>query len=90
MWGSAHSVPARLHCSPLSSLLFLLLPLPLPLPAVQVKTAKNHTPGFVVHPVCMLPSATVGQLYDLRERRGFTSVCVTGAGPLFVGCLGSL
>lgn len=48
------------------------------LPA-QVKTAKNHTPGFVVHPICMLPSSTVAELHSLRERKGFTSVCVTGA-----------
>lgn len=44
----------------------------------QVKTAKNHTPGFVVHPVCMLPTSTVAELHSLRERKGFTSVCVTG------------
>eukprot|EP00887_Chlorella_sp_A99_P000477 scaffold17.g477.t1 len=37
----------------------------------QVKTAKNHTPGFVVHPRCMAPTSTVGELHDLRERKGF-------------------
>ena len=47
-------------------------------PCPQVKTAKNHTPGFVVHPVCMAPTSTVAELYDLKERKGFTSVCVTG------------
>lgn len=48
----------------------------------QVKTAKNHTPGFVVHPVCMLPSSTVAELHSLRERKGFTSVCVTDTGKV--------
>ncbi|PRW33277.1 IMP dehydrogenase [Chlorella sorokiniana] len=48
----------------------------------QVKTAKNHTPGFVVHPVCMLPSSTVAELHSLRERKGFTSVCVTDTGAV--------
>lgn len=48
----------------------------------QVKTAKNHTPGFVVHPVCMAPTSTVAELYDLKERKGFTSVCVTDTGKV--------
>lgn len=59
---------------------------------LQVKTAKNHTPGFVVHPICMLPSSTVAELYSLRERKGFTSVCVTGAGQRMgarCGCVGA-
>lgn len=46
----------------------------------QVKTAKNHTPGFVVHPRCMAPTSTVGELHDLRERKGFSSVMVTDTG----------
>lgn len=57
-------------------------PIPPPLsspPLPQVKTAKNHTPGFVVHPVCLAPSATVADLVALQERKGFSSVCVTGA-----------
>ncbi|KAL4439899.1 hypothetical protein ABPG75_002900 [Micractinium tetrahymenae] len=48
----------------------------------QVKTAKNHTPGFVVHPLCMLPTSTVAELYDIKERKGFTSVCVTDTGKV--------
>ena len=48
----------------------------------QVKTAKNHTPGFVVHPVCLPPDAAIAQLADLRERRGHSSVCVTDTGAL--------
>ncbi|EFN52824.1 hypothetical protein CHLNCDRAFT_138255 [Chlorella variabilis] len=50
--------------------------------SVEVKTAKNHTPGFVVHPVCMAPTSTVAELYDLKERKGFTSVCVTDTGKV--------
>ncbi|KAL4854420.1 Inosine-5'-monophosphate dehydrogenase [Chlorella vulgaris] len=47
-----------------------------------VKTAKNHSPGFVVHPVCMPPTATVADVAALKERRGFTSVCITDTGKV--------
>lgn len=30
------------------------------------QVAKRHTPGMVVRPVCMLPTNTVGDLYDLK------------------------
>lgn len=48
----------------------------------QVSTAKNHTPGFVVHPAVMRPDATVMDLLDLKAAKGFGSVCVTDTGAL--------
>ena len=35
----------------------------------QVAIAKNHTPGFVVHPVVMAPINTVADLYDLKVHK---------------------
>ncbi|GAB4823609.1 hypothetical protein N2152v2_010655 [Parachlorella kessleri] len=48
----------------------------------HVQVAKRHTPGMVVRPVCLPPSATVADLYDLKERKGFGSVCVTDTGSV--------
>ncbi|KAI3431760.1 hypothetical protein D9Q98_004802 [Chlorella vulgaris] len=48
----------------------------------EVKTAKNHSPGFVVHPVCMQPTATVADVAALKERRGLSSVCITDTGKV--------
>ena len=46
----------------------------------HVKRAKNHTPGFVVEPAVMRKDRTVLDLFDLKERKGYGSVCVTDTG----------
>ncbi len=48
----------------------------------HVKRAKNHTPGFVVEPAVMGKDRTVLDLFDLKERKGYGSVCVTDTGEL--------
>lgn len=48
----------------------------------QVATAKNHTPGFVVHPSVMRPDNTVMDLFDLKSTKGYGSVCITDTGKL--------
>lgn len=48
----------------------------------HVKTAKNHTPGFVVEPSVLTPEHTVLDLLELKERKGYGSVCVTDTGKL--------
>lgn len=48
----------------------------------QVLKAKSHTPGFIVTPAVMGPTDTVSKLYDLKNTRGFSSVCVTDTGSL--------
>ena len=48
----------------------------------QVSVAKRHSPGFVVHPSVLPPTATVADLYALKERKGHGSVCVTDTGRL--------
>lgn len=48
----------------------------------EVMTAKNTTPGFVVRPACLRPDATVYDLLDLRDTRGFSSACITDTGTL--------
>jgi len=48
----------------------------------HVKRAKNHTPGFVVEPAVMGRNNTVMDLLDLKERKGYGSVCVTDTGAL--------
>ncbi|KAG2447642.1 hypothetical protein HYH02_007560 [Chlamydomonas schloesseri] len=48
----------------------------------QVLKAKRHTPGFVVTPAVAGPNDPVSKLYDLKNSRGFTSVCVTDTGAL--------
>lgn len=48
----------------------------------HVKRAKNHTPGFVVEPAVMRRDNTVMDLLDLKERKGYGSVCVTDTGAL--------
>lgn len=48
----------------------------------HVKRAKSHTPGFVVEPAVMTKDNTVMDLIDLKERKGYGSVCVTDTGAL--------
>jgi len=48
----------------------------------HVATAKKHTPGFVVHPAVMKPDNTVLDVMEMKERKGFGSVCVTDTGVL--------
>ncbi len=48
----------------------------------HVKRAKNHTPGFVVEPAVMGKDRTVLDLFDLKERKGYGSVCVTDTGEM--------
>ncbi|PNW72985.1 hypothetical protein CHLRE_14g614300v5 [Chlamydomonas reinhardtii] len=48
----------------------------------QVLKAKRHTPGFIVTPAVAGPNDTVSKLYELKNTRGFTSVCVTDTGAL--------
>ncbi len=46
----------------------------------MVKSAKEHTPGFVSRPAVAGPNDTVAALLEQKERRGFSSVCVTDTG----------
>ena len=39
-------------------------------PPLLVQVAKRHTPGMVVRPVCMAPTLTVADLYDLKAGVG--------------------
>lgn len=48
----------------------------------HVKRAKNHTPGFVVEPAVMKRDSTVMDVIDLREQKGYGSVCITDTGAL--------
>ena len=48
----------------------------------QVAAAKRHTPGFVVQPAVLRPSATVMDLLDLKAAKGFGSACVTDTGAI--------
>lgn len=48
----------------------------------QVVAAKNTTPGFIVHPACLGPDATVIDLLDLKEAKGFSSACITDTGKI--------
>jgi len=48
----------------------------------HVKRAKNHTPGFVVEPAVMKKDRTALDLIDMKERKGYGSVCVTDTGEV--------
>ncbi len=52
----------------------------------QVRTAKQHTPGFVSRPAVMGPNDTIAALLEQKDRRGFTSVCVTDTGERRCRC----
>ncbi|GLI66019.1 hypothetical protein VaNZ11_009723 [Volvox africanus] len=48
----------------------------------QVLKAKSHIPGFIVTPAVASPADPVSKLYELKNTRGFSSVCVTDTGAL--------
>lgn len=48
----------------------------------HVRAAKTHTPGFVVHPAVLPATATLADLYEMKEARGYGSVAVTDTGAL--------
>ncbi|KAG2423300.1 hypothetical protein HXX76_015449 [Chlamydomonas incerta] len=48
----------------------------------QVLKAKRHVPGFIVTPAVAAPTDPVSKLYELKNTRGFSSVCVTDTGDL--------
>ncbi|GLC34105.1 hypothetical protein PLESTB_000837900 [Pleodorina starrii] len=48
----------------------------------QVIKAKSHTPGFIVTPAVAGPADPVSKLHELKNTRGFSSVCVTDTGAL--------
>ena len=48
----------------------------------HVSAAKTHTPGFVVQPAVLKPTATVMDLLDLKASKGFGSACITDTGAI--------
>jgi IMP dehydrogenase len=48
----------------------------------MVLKVKAHTPGLIVLPYCLKPSDTVGAIDALKEKKGFSSVCITDTGAV--------
>jgi IMP dehydrogenase len=47
-----------------------------------VKRVKMHRPGLVISPEVFLPSSTLNDIDLLKERRGFSSVCICEDGKM--------
>jgi IMP dehydrogenase len=55
------------------------------LPISQVKKFKN---GFITDPACLSPSHTIGDVFNLKEKHGFSGVPVTEDGKIGSKLLG--